>query len=395
MRARTATLAALAAILLAGCSPSADPPAAPPPSSPTAEVTPAAHGVEAPATAIPWTQVGAGWVLATWSPYVGHGPGVEIPNQPDFDTVTTTLFLVDPEGGRYPITAFPPGKGGPPELIDWSGDKNRALLRAGGPKETITEVDLHTGAQTPIALPDTDAYPRYTMPDGKAVLLTTGGYQKPRTLTRVDLTGKPQLSYPVGQDFDGFLSRPDGTELVLGNSTGLALMGNDGTPGRPLPVAGQSDCAPVRWWDDDATVVLARCGDDVRQLWRVPVDGSTPTALTAPNDGQSGPNLGDVDAWELSAGTYVQDVGACGVIYLAKLNADGTTTKVDVPDVQAGSIDVVGVHGDSLRLQANAACGGGVSLIDYDPAHNATTFLLGGPVNGGGVDSAVAFKGQR
>lgn len=36
----------------------------------------------------------------------------------------------------------------------------------------------------------------------------------------------------------------------------------------------------------------------VSQLWLVPIDGGTPTALTAPNDGH-GPDYGDQNAWQL------------------------------------------------------------------------------------------------
>jgi hypothetical protein len=69
MRTHTAALYALAAILLAGCSSSANPPAA------HATPSPAARGVEAPIDTIPWSQVGPGWVLATWSPLTGNRPG--------------------------------------------------------------------------------------------------------------------------------------------------------------------------------------------------------------------------------------------------------------------------------------------------------------------------------
>jgi TolB protein len=405
MRTHAAALCVLTTLLLAGCSSASHPSAAPSSSSnpaPTAtsaaaapEAQPAARGVESAADTIPWSQVGPGWVLATWSPVVGHGPGNVSPDDPDPGTVATTLYLVDPQGGRYPVTTFPPSTAGAPELIDWSGDKTRALFAERGPTNSATEVDLRTGRQTDIPLGASSASARYTMPDGKALLVTSGGYQEPKSMFRLDLIGNRQLTYSVGQDFGGVLSRQDGTELVVGTATGLALMGNDGTPGKALPVSGQTDCAPTRWWNTEATVVLASCGSHPSQLWLVPVDGGAPTALTAPNDGQSGSNLGDINAWKLPAGTFVQDLGACGVVYLAKLNPDGTTTEVDVPGVQAGTIVVVGVNGDSFRLQAKAACGGGIALVDYDPTTNTSTMLLGGPVNGGGVISAMAFKGER
>jgi hypothetical protein len=41
-------------------------------------------------------------------------------------TSTNTLYLVNPEGGRYALTSFPPTDGGAPYLVDWSGDGSRA-----------------------------------------------------------------------------------------------------------------------------------------------------------------------------------------------------------------------------------------------------------------------------
>jgi hypothetical protein len=361
---------------------------------------PAAQGVEAPLGAVPWSQVGPGWVLATWSPVSGRRPGESgPPGEPGYQTAATTLYLVDPAGGRYAITTFaPPGDGSRPELVDWSGDGSRALLETGGygsPK-VLTEVDLHSGTQTTVTANGSFESARYTRPEGKAVLLESAGYAAQGSLERVDLAGNHQLTYPVAHDFRGYLSTPDGTQLVLGTAAGLALMGNDGVPGKALPIAGQKDCAPTRWWDTGSTVVLARCSDSPQsQLWLVPIDGGTPTALTAPNNGQKGPDYGDTTAWQLPAGTYVQALGACGVIFLAKLNADGTTSPVSVPNVHGATIIVVGVNGGDLDLQAKAGCGRGQSLVDYNPSAGTSTVLLGPPVNGGGVIDAVPYPGQR
>ena len=154
----------------------------------------------------------------------------------------------------------------------------------------------------------------------------------------------------------------------------------------------------MRWWDGGpGTTVLATCTSSdssyTSSLWRVPIDGGTPTALTAPNNGENnGKDLGDVNAWQLPAGTFVQALGGCGVIFLAKLNDDGTTTPVTVPNVdEHKSVEVIGVDGAALDLQAQAACGGGQSLLRYDPATNTSTVLLGPPVNGGGVIDAVPY----
>ena len=146
-------------------------------------------------------------------------------------------------------------------------------------------MDLHTGAQTTIPV---NGSPRYTRPDGKALLLSSSyNGTNPGTLKRVDLTGKLQLTYPTDQlggsgQFSGdYLESPDGTQLVLGTANGLVMMGNDGKVGRelPSPMPG-ARCSPVRWWT--STVILANC---TTQLWEVPIDGG---ALDPPHGGQSG-----------------------------------------------------------------------------------------------------------
>ena len=89
----------------------------------------------------------------------------------------------------------------------------------------------------------------------------------------------------------------------------------------------------------------------------------------------------------------MQAEGACGYQYLAKLNADGTTSPVSVSGAEPGrSVIVAGVNGSDLELQATASCGGGQSLIDYNPGTNTSTVLLGPPVNGGGVINAVPLR---
>jgi hypothetical protein len=403
-----AGLVALTALLVAGCSSNDSTASHPAPGNPatstsTAAVQMGAHGVEGSIGDVPWSQVGAGWMLAMWSPAVSVAPGETPPaGSPSPETAPETLYLVNPAGGRYAIATFPSTPDQPGELEDWSGDGSHALFAAGGagsPTTIITEVDLHTGARTTFTVNDSSVAPRYTRPDGKAVLLTVQNHG----LARVDLAGKPQLTYPTDKlagTFHGqYLSTPDGTQLVLGTGSGLALMGNDGTVGKALPVAGETSCSPVRWWDDGAKIVLANCSaaNQPQRLWLVPIDGSAPSALTAPITDPSAHDSGDVDAWQLPAGTYVQYLGGCGAIHLGKLNADGTVSKVSVPNVDPDhSIYVIGVHGGNLDLQAMVAgCGPAQSLLDYDPVAGTATVLLGPPLNGGSVIEALPYPGQR
>jgi TolB protein len=408
---------ALAAVIAAGCSTSTGstavraPSGSPATSTSTTAAQPAAHGVEAAIGAVPWSQVGPGWTLATWSPAPSLAMGMSPPpGAPTRETATTTLYLVDPAGGRYAITIFPPpGDGESPRLVDWSGDGSHALFyaaQARGPSTVIT-VDLHSGTQTTFTIVGFEFTPRYSGPEGKAVLLAKSS-GPPWSLVRVDLAGNLQLRYPtdkLGSTYSGaYLSTSDGTRLVLGTSTGLVLMGNDGTVGSTLSIPGQTDCRPSRWWDGKLnTTVLATCdaagtsASRTSRLWLVPIDGGAPTALTAPNSGQQSPDLGDVNAWQLPAGTYVQYLGGCGAIHLGKLDANGTVTPVSVPDVDVHhSILVVGVNGGDLDLQAMVAgCAPSQSLIDYNPAAGTSTVLLGPPLNGGAVMAAVPYPGQK
>jgi hypothetical protein len=400
---------ALAAVLVGGCSTSTHRDNAvsgsPVTSTPTAVTQAAARGVEAAIGTIPWTQVGPGWLLATWSQVPGRSAGNLPPGEPAPATATSTLYLVDPAGGRYPITTFPPPGAGPsPTLADWSGDGTHALFYAYAPTPsgtyTVTTVDLRSGAQASFTIDNGansfDVAARYSRPQGKAVLLAKSNGAEAGWLKRVDLTGRPELTYPVSRDFQGsYLSTPDGTQLVLGMADGLALMGNDGTAGKTLPVTGAQDCAPTRWWDTNSTVVARCLGHGPARLWLVPISGEPPTALTAPLNGQ-GPDYGDLDAWQLPSDTFVQVAGACGSEYLGKLSGvGGTTTRVDVPDVDPrSSIRVIGPNAGHLVVQGRASCGGGQALFDYDPGANTSTVLLGAPLNGGGVIAALPYPGR-
>ncbi len=97
----------------------------------------------------------------------------------------------------------------------------------------------------------------------------------------------------------------------------------------------------------------------------------------------------------MGATTYVQAAAGCGVVYLASLNHDGTTTPVDVPGVDnSDSVGVLGTAGNLVEVFATAGCGGGQSVMWFDPVTKATAVVLGPPLNGGGVTSALAYPDQ-
>ena len=85
-RSLTVGLAALATVMLAGCSSSSGSTTAhstsaapaPPTSTTAAPAAPAvAHGVKAAIGDVPWAKVGPGWMLAMWSPVTPHMPGAQ------------------------------------------------------------------------------------------------------------------------------------------------------------------------------------------------------------------------------------------------------------------------------------------------------------------------------
>lgn len=376
--------------------------------APHTDPTAVTHGVEATIADVPWSEVGPGWMLATWSPVTPRMPGVEAaPGEPTWETASTTLYLVDPTGNRYAITTFAPEDSHSMALLDWSGDGSHALFGDEYPApDTVISVNLHTGTKTTIQV---NGYAEFTRPDGNAILVSNSyGFDnvRPAVLKRMDLDGNVQMTYPTekpggtGQFTGNHLESADGTQLVLGTNDNLVVMRNDGTIVRtlatPMP---DGSCRAVRWWTDD--VVLTQCTEDRgsgSQLWTVPLDGSTPTALTALNSGQGEDpgfkgDLGDGVAWQLPSGTFLQSAGACGTMFLSRLTPDGHTTRVDVPGVSE-SVEVAGVSGDKLALLGRVGCGGTDSLVTYDPATNSSTVLLGPPVNGGGVTEAIPYRGR-
>jgi TolB protein len=258
-------------------------------------------------------------------------------------------------------------------------------------------LNLQTLAITQLAFGASEGRVGFTTPDGLAIVATVGTGAQVH-LVRFSLTGTFELSYPTsfpggGGPWGGSaVYSPDGTELALGLMSGIELVSNDGQALRYLPVnPSVESCTVRRWWT--ASELLVGCapgGSSTLQLWLVPTSGATPTALTA-SPPASG-DLGDLDAWRIPSGTYVQDAGACGYAYVAKLQPSGLTAWVSVPGVPGGdSTIVLGTHDDRIAIDAKPACSVGASLLWYAPATNSVTPILGGPVNGGTAESAVLF----
>ena len=363
---------------------------------------PLAKGQTASRQAIPWKQVGPGWVLTLWD----SSPASTQSEQP-LTTVpgeSADLYLMNPQGGRYLVTTFPIGD--TPTLSAWSGDGRRAVLVGEGegagsgedPGTAVTEIDLATGAVQTINLPTSESI-SYSNPTGLAFLATS---QTTPVLQRLSSDGAVELSYPtqfgaLGAFNGSSRESPDGTEIAMGtNDGGIALVTNAGDVLSNLLIPGAGPCSPDRWWTADE--VLVSCLDvasNFSPLWLVPTSGSAPTALTVPPPAGS-QDLGDEDAWQVGTGTYLQDAGACGYQYLAVLDPDHTTSPVAMPDVAQGvSQLVLGAVGDQLLVQTAIACGAGISLVWFNPQTDVANVVLGPGANGGNVISALLFGDEN
>jgi hypothetical protein len=177
------------------------------------------------------------------------------------------------------------------------------------------------------------------------------------------------------------------------------VVGNDGVVARQLRMPGpRSSCRPVHWWT--STVILAVCGTppptppalavaSENQLWQVPLAGAAPTALTPLNSA----DRGYANAWQLPSGTFLEPGGCGGDRLLTRLGNDMQTTQVTVPGVDRPKLLVaIGVTADKLLLEAPTDCHErGMSLLAYDPVANTSTVVLGPPLNGGAVKSAILY----
>ncbi|MFI5041100.1 MAG: hypothetical protein ACHQNA_04510, partial [Acidimicrobiales bacterium] len=190
-------------------------------------------------------------MLALWNPTaITSGPPY-----PAAAETPDTLYLVDPAGGRYLLGKAPPG---PSSLVDWSGDGRRALFVAPNPGagNTVTVIDVTTGATLSSFTTANPVAATFTRPDGLARLLGTGAPGVP-TLERAGLDGRPQVHFRVpasGVDTDHVLYSPDGTRLYVSTGTGFSVLGNDGTALGQLP--GAPGCGLIRWWADGTALLV-------------------------------------------------------------------------------------------------------------------------------------------
>jgi hypothetical protein len=354
--------------------------AAAPPAARAASAAPATPAARA---SVPWDRVGSGWVLAqdTTAHPEGGRSGPE------------TLDLISPSGTTYQLARWPDSRFAP-LLLAWSPDGKRALFQVFSGKGGVEVLTLATGQLSTFVLSGMANPVGFTAPDGLNIV---GGRLSGSltSLARYTLSGR--LAHSLGTSTDGLaLYQPSGTEFLTGTSHGLKLVSNDGTLIRTLPVPGTSTntCNPVRWWT--ATTALASCdppNSGSPQLWLVPVTGARPQALTPVRNVSSG-DLGDLDAWSLPSGLYLQAAGPCAVLQIFKQARNGSITLVKVPHTE-GDNDVLTALGARLLIQAPTSCTGSNSLLWFNPATHAEQWLIRAPANEVGVAAAIPFYSRQ
>jgi TolB protein len=308
--------------------------------------------------AVPWAKVGPGWELV-------RAAGAH----------SSTLYLVGPNGAKYTLHTWP-GSILPGTLVDWSGDKARAMF-FDDVTGRVTQLNVMTGKINTFTLTGQSSPVAYSQPHGLNIVAVRDNGSS-FTLARYSLTGKLQKVLLSDKWAEGAVYAPNGATLAVPGSTGVRLVSNSGGVIRNLTVPGTAPrvgCGAVRWWD--SRTILADCfatGSGAPRLWLVPASGARPAALTPQRT--SGRDLGDIAAWRLSSGLYLQSLGACGTLEINKQAANGSVTAVNVPGTFNTHNAILTANGPRLLIDPSDACQGGSGLLWFNPGTRAVQWLF-------------------
>jgi len=336
----------------------------------------------APAVAVPWGSVGTGWVLTEYSAGTASKPK------------PTTLYVISPNGAKYPVYTWKASAAGAPPVVAWAGNKTEALLGYATGTGKYSELNLRTGKLTTVTLAGKAVALGYTLPTGQQILgeTPTGTAGGKATVARYTQAGKLVKALVTEQAYSiSAVYSANGVELAVSSANGLELVSNAGGVLRKLPVPGiatSTGCAPERWWN--ASTILATCyakNSYAPQLWLVPASGAKPSALTPVRKSGSG-DYGDVNAWQLSSGLYLQSLGACGTFEINKQAKNGSITPVTVPGT-VNSPFVVTASSSRLLVETGGCAGGG-QLVWFNPGTRAGQWLFKT-----GVREAIAYNNEE
>ena len=348
-----------------------------------------ARGQEAPGSAIPWSQVNAGWQLAGWS----SQSSPNLPPRP-----SSILYLVNPIGGRYRIATLPPQS----MVALWSPDLRRAMVTTYDNTQTIRrEYDLSTGRQLASFVAGGRRLLSYADPSGHSLLLIdpADGAQ-PQRLELVSTAGMHQRYLPgntpqAGSFVGSVLYLRDSSAFLIGSGTGFAVISNSGTVirqiGRPT---GTRSCQLSRWWTTGTALAscLGPADSSAANLFTIPLDGRPPAAITyAPP-----PRWGFSGGWRYSGGIVAAVAGSCGPGGFELLDSAGhaRSSQYQPPVGVSGQEGVTGVYLDQVNLLTGNCGASSRSLYSVDLRTGATSALLGPGLNGGSVTNVVTVSGR-
>jgi hypothetical protein len=337
-----------------------------------------------PRSAVPWRRVGPGWVLAQYWPgrisFIHKAIAAPV-----------TLYLISPTGHRYQLHRWAATKD-PLYVLDWSGDKTRALLYS-ATSGRLEQLILATGRVSHISLP-APVNPfmiGYSRPAGHfllAVRQASGSTQ----LVRLSLTGRLIKVLATGAHDGTAVSSSSGRTIAVAGARGLQLVSTNGGVIRRLPVprTGSSGCLPARWWNSGT--ILATCvarGTHRGRLWLVPASGARPTPLT-PQRGPHSPDPGDLDAWATPGVRYLQGLGSNGRVLIFRPRANGAVQAVKPPG-SAYENWILAARGSRLLVNEISPCRGTDSLRWFSPATGRSQTLIKAPRGRQGVVGAFPY----
>jgi TolB protein len=345
---------------------------------------------------IPWSLVDSKWTLAMWSP-------VKEATSAAAQHKATSLFVVDPVGGRYLVGHFAPAS----SLMTWSYSLHRAVLdswtNAG---ETFITVDVtsgrviarwHVGTDTVDHLAFFDAAGHTLLASVAPESNVSSPVLEQRNLSGRILKIFTSTFTPYGP-LGGSFAASTNFELIAA-AAGTVPSGVNFAPSvvvfysshakvqRTVKLENLDRCAVLRWWN--ASSVLLECSSRSSylrpSLYTVSTAGVTQTLTGEP----AGNGLeGDVNGWKLTSGLYMQEVGYCGE-YIVKYRSDNSRTVLKVPLVTGDETAALGATKSELLIMSTVGCGPGQSILWYNPQRGRSVIVLGSPLNGGSVVSAL------
>lgn len=318
--------------------------------------------------AVPWRQVGPGWALAIRWPGRFGSPGKP-------QAAVPVLYLYNPVGHRYRLFRWPMTKR-PPVLLDWSGDKTRALVQTG--LGALEQVSLATGRVNRIRLPLQVQPIGYTRPTGQEVLTfqSVGRDLGHFRLARYGLDGRLAKVLTSVADGTTTVYSSSGAVLAVNAPHGIWMVSNNGGIRRRLHIPGAgAGCMPSRWWNSRTILAYCKATRKSRsRLWLVPAHGAKPRPLTA-QYGKNSIDPGDFGAWPARGSIYLNSQARSGRQLIFRRSAGRPLTAVPVPHVPKGDA-IVAAHGSRLLILAFDVCGSHSSLLWLNPVTGKEQLLI-------------------